>query len=109
VRSTGKGISRSYTRLFAEFLDLISLVHLGLLAPPTCVGFRYGLSNIISREVFLGRLCDRISSPRTGKICTTHEGSPPRRDVLRICQENPSYVVNVNPLTRSVFFPPSLH
>jgi len=29
---------------FAEFLDQISLVHLGILYPPTCVGLRYGLS-----------------------------------------------------------------
>jgi hypothetical protein len=27
---------------YAEFLDHVSLVHLRLLASPTCVGFRYG-------------------------------------------------------------------
>ena len=41
-------ISLSYVRFFAEFLEDLSLVHLGLLAPPTCVGFRYGsrISNL---------------------------------------------------------------
>ena len=29
---------------FAEFLNVVSLAHLGLLDPPTCVGLRYGPS-----------------------------------------------------------------
>jgi len=39
---TGQALSRSYGRLFAEFLDEESLVHLGLLDLSTCVGLRYG-------------------------------------------------------------------
>ena len=39
---TGQTLSRSYGRLFAEFLDEESLVHLGLLDLSTCVGLRYG-------------------------------------------------------------------
>ena len=35
-------LSRSYGRLFAEFLNEESLVHLGLLDLSTCVGLRYG-------------------------------------------------------------------
>lgn len=35
-------LSRSYGRCFAEFLNQLSPVHLGLLDLPTCVGFRYG-------------------------------------------------------------------
>ena len=38
----GQTLSRSYGRLFAEFLDEESLVHLGLLDLSTCVGLRYG-------------------------------------------------------------------
>ena len=38
----GQTLSRSYGRLFAEFLNEESLVHLGLLDLSTCVGLRYG-------------------------------------------------------------------
>jgi hypothetical protein len=38
----GQALFRSYGRLFAEFLDEESLVHLGLLDLSTCVGLRYG-------------------------------------------------------------------
>jgi len=37
-----KALSRSYGRFIAEFLNEESLVPLGLLALPTCVGLRYG-------------------------------------------------------------------
>jgi hypothetical protein len=37
-----QALFRSYGRLFAEFLDEESLVHLGLLDLSTCVGLRYG-------------------------------------------------------------------
>lgn len=37
---------QSYGRCFAEFLNEDSLVHLGLLDLPTCVGLRYGLQRI---------------------------------------------------------------
>ena len=38
----GQALFRSYGRLFAEFLNEDSLVHLGLLDLSTCVGLRYG-------------------------------------------------------------------
>lgn len=41
-KMTGQTLFRSYGRLFAEFLDEDSLVHLGLLDLSTCVGLRYG-------------------------------------------------------------------
>ncbi len=41
-RVMGQALFRSYGRLFAEFLDEESLVHLGLLDLSTCVGLRYG-------------------------------------------------------------------
>ena len=37
----GQSLSLSYGRYFAEFLNEGSLDRLGLLDPPTCVGFRY--------------------------------------------------------------------
>ena len=39
----GRALSRSYGRYFAEFLEELSLVRLGLLDLTTCVGLRYGL------------------------------------------------------------------
>ena len=38
----GQALSLTYGRFFAEFLEDISLVRLGLLALITCVGLRYG-------------------------------------------------------------------
>gem|GEM_PF-7069667 len=38
----GKALSRSYGRFFAEFLNHVSLVRLGLLDLLTCVGLWYG-------------------------------------------------------------------
>ena len=38
----GQALFRSYGRCIAEFLNKGSLVHLRLLASPTCVGLRYG-------------------------------------------------------------------
>ncbi len=39
---TGRTLSRSYGRYFAEFLNEDSLARLGLLDLSTCVGLRYG-------------------------------------------------------------------
>jgi hypothetical protein len=38
---------------YAEFLDPVSLVHLRLLASPTCVGLRYGRTLELPAEAFL--------------------------------------------------------
>ena len=39
---------------FAEFLNMVSLAHLGLLDPSTCVGLRYGPARSSSTAAFLG-------------------------------------------------------
>ena len=39
---------------FAEFLNVVSLAHLGLLDPSTCVGLRYGPARSGSTAAFLG-------------------------------------------------------
>ena len=38
----GQALLRTYGRFFAEFLEDLSLVRLGLLDLTTCVGLRYG-------------------------------------------------------------------
>src|SRR5918911_5352743 len=43
---------------YAEFLDHVSLVHLRLLASPTCVGFRYGHHDAPRRAFLACRLHD---------------------------------------------------
>ena len=44
---------------FAEFLDQVSLLRLGILYPPTCVGLRYGLLLVVL--AFLGSLsCNTV-------------------------------------------------
>jgi hypothetical protein len=48
----GQALFRSYGRLFAEFLNEESLVHLGLLDLSTCVGLRYGLHEPSVRLLF---------------------------------------------------------
>ena len=40
---------------FAEFLNVVSLAHLGLLDPSTCVGLRYGPARSDATAAFLGR------------------------------------------------------
>ena len=45
----GQALSLSYGCFFAEFLNKGSLVHLRLLASPTCVGLRYGCFNLNHR------------------------------------------------------------
>ena len=40
--ASGQALLRTYGRFFAEFLEDLSLVRLGLLDLSTCVGLRYG-------------------------------------------------------------------
>jgi hypothetical protein len=47
----GRALSLTYGRYFAEFLEDLSLVRLGLLDLTTCVGLGYGL-NIINLRSF---------------------------------------------------------
>ena len=46
----GQALFRSYGCFFAEFLEDLSLVRLGLLDLTTCVGLRYGFCIVILRE-----------------------------------------------------------
>ena len=46
----GQALSLSYGRLFAEFLEDLSLVRLSLLDSTTCVGLRYGTVTFMLRS-----------------------------------------------------------
>ena len=48
---------------FAEFLNVVSPAHLGLLDPSTCVGLRYGSGGCWLPQAFLGGMV-RAPSPR---------------------------------------------
>ncbi len=108
----GKAILRTYGRLFAEFLEDLSLVHLRLLASPTCVGFRYGLNIFssalrqINLEVFLGKLFIRISL-LAEKFCryATFE----LNQFSGFARKTHLYINNQNPIRGSYLFLPSLH
>ena len=49
---------------YAEFLDHVSLVHLRLLASPTCVGFRYGHRTASLKAFLARRLHSTWKSPK---------------------------------------------
>ena len=98
-------LSRSYSRFFAEFLEDLSLVRLGLLALITCVGLRYGAYMIIV-EAFLGRLFTTIYLPEGKHFC--------RLDICikaesRIYLRFISRASNPNPLMGCYLYSPSLH
>ena len=46
----GQALSLTYGRFFAEFLEDLSPVRLGLLDLPTCVGLRYGSRTLMLRS-----------------------------------------------------------
>ena len=59
-RWKGQTLLLTYGRFFAEFLEDLSLVRLGLLALNTCVGLRYG-SRIDERRSFSWKRAPRDS------------------------------------------------
>ena len=63
----GQALSLSYGRFFAEFLEDLSLVRLGLLDLTTCVGLRYGLVLIMLRR-FSRKRALRSLTRRTGPL-----------------------------------------
>jgi len=58
-----EALFRSYGRFFAEFLREKSLVRLGLLDLPTCVGLRYGLCVLNLRSFSWKALHEDFSPP----------------------------------------------
>jgi len=74
-----KALSLSYGRYFAEFLEDLSLVRLGLLDLTTCVGLRYGIIMFNPNEVFLGSVLSTIGLAVAAPFADT------RSNVWRIC------------------------
>ena len=61
---------------YAEFLDHVSLVHLRLLASPTCVGLRYGRLTA-PQPAFLARRLNRTRIGRSRPSPSALRGCPP--------------------------------
>ena len=88
---------------FAEFLHQSSLEHLRILSSPTCVGLRYGLTDL-SLEVFLGSLIRQNWLPR-------RVVPPSRLGVLgtRIYQSSTPTCLDQHPSAGSAFTSASPH
>ena len=75
----GQALSLTYGRFFAEFLEDLLLVHLGLLDQTTCVGLRYGRTYGYCLEVFLETALSALSPSVEGNCTDT------RDNAYRIC------------------------
>src|SRR5688572_29881017 len=79
---------------YAEFLDHVSLVHLRLLASPTCVGFRYGHPTPSHEELFSAADSTRLGFGRSLPLAFRSRLAPTALDG--------------HPHSRSCFVPASL-
>jgi len=79
---------------YAEFLDHVSLVHLRLLASPTCVGFRYGHPTDSPNQLFSAADSTRLGFARRRLLVFTSRLTPTG--------------LNGHPQSRSCFVPASL-
>src|SRR5918996_4525647 len=79
---------------YAEFLDHVSLVHLRLLASPTCVGFRYGRPTDSPHKLFLAADSIRLEVARRLPLAFNSRLAPT--------------VLDGHPQSRSDFVPASL-
>ena len=83
---------------YAEFLDPVSLVHLRLLALPTCVGLRYGRLQHSLTEIFLPvdstRLEVGLPRPLVLGSRLPYTLERPIHKAARISFQGPSGVVN---------------
>src|SRR5688572_10090868 len=80
---------------YAEFLDHVSLVHLRLLASPTCVGFRYGRPTDSLTELFSAADSTELGFGRSLPLAFPSRLAPTRLDG--------------HPQSRSCFVPASLN
>jgi hypothetical protein len=84
---------------YAEFLDHVSLVHLRLLASPTCVGLRYGHLPT-PQPAFLARRLNRTrGSAEASSLAITSQELPPYR-LRRPLPQDRSCVVSVSLVVR---------
>ena len=97
-----QALSRSYGRFFAEFLEDLSLVRLGLLDQTTCVGLRYGHAYIVLR---------RFSRKRARYRQRWRTSTFPRRSEWRDTDFpiSPPHDADAHPIVRDIYSTPSLH
>jgi hypothetical protein len=100
-----QALFRSYGCLFAEFLGDLSLVRLGLLDLTTCVGLRYGFSYNNLRSFSWERApCTSLWRTAARYVPDSHiEVS--RADF----PAQPARYAYGNPMTRCMYYAPSLH
>ena len=99
----GQALSLTYGRCFAEFLEDLSLVRLGLLDLTTCVGLRYGLYNNKFRDFSWKRAPQNLPWQITKTFMLRSDLCIP--DLPRIRPHD----TNGNPIIRSEYNPPSSH
>jgi hypothetical protein len=83
---------------YAEFLDHVSLVHLRLLASPTCVGLRYGRPNVSPAQLFSRVDSKGLGSSRGTSLAFPSRLAPTRLDgrstwPLLLCSTVPEWVI----------------
>ena len=102
-----QALFRSYGCFFAEFLEDLSLVRLRLLDATTCVGLRYGFSDIKLRR--FSWKCALLNFPIRRKEFLLYLGilseDKVNPDLPRFYPHN----TNVNPIRRLKYNTPSLH
>jgi len=97
---TWQALLLTYGRYFAEFLEDLSLVRLGLLDLTTCVGLRYG-PNIFNLRRFSRKRAPLNFPPKKNFRCAfTYLPDLPNRH---------NHTPNANPIMRSKYNTPSLH
>ena len=102
----GQALFQSYGCFFAEFLEDLSLVRLGLLALTTCVGLRYDLYENMHRR--FSRKHAPYDRPR-------RTGTFPRSCGSALKPEGGIFLALVlrsmdsNPITSHTYYAPSLH
>src|SRR5512141_2865448 len=92
---------------YAEFLDLVSLVHLRLLALPTCVGLRYGRTFRLPTEAFLACRLQKTWNwvaphPRTPVSACAYAVGRPSTKPLSLRYTVPSVVITLERRGRNV-------
>src|ERR1035437_6663281 len=102
----GQALYRRYGRFFAEFLEDLSLVRLGLLALTTCFGLRYDLYENILRR-FSRKHARYDQSRRTGTFPRSCESPLKAEDRIFLVFIIRS--MNSNPITSHMYYAPSLH
>ena len=98
-----QALFRRYGRYFAEFLEDLSLVRLGLLDLTTCVGLRYGFTHTNLRGFSWKHALSPSRCPEALVRFTT------RNDVARIYLKRLPHSTDTNPIMCVIYNAPSPH